>query len=206
MTEMEKALAGKIYDPADESLEKIKVKARSLCTIFNSTPESEEEKRNKLIKEIIPNQKNNCYFQGPVYVDFGCNIFLGNNFYANFNFTALDCAPIKIGDNVLFGPNCQLLTPMHSLVSKERLQYLKEDGITYTDKEYAKPITIEDNCWFCGGVIIISGVKVGHDSVIGAGSVVTKDIPPYSLAVGNPAKVIRKITESDSIYLKKELF
>lgn len=206
MSEKEKMLKGMIYDSSDSELIKLRCEVRDLLTLFNSTKESDFETKNSLFKKIIPNQKENCYVQGPLYVDYGCNVYLGKNFYANFNFTALDCSPIIIGDNVFFGPNCQLVTPMHSLLASEREQYLKEDGLTYSDKEYSKKITIEDNCWICAGVIVIGGVKISHDCVIGAGSVVTKNIPANSLVVGNPARVIRTITEKDSIYLKKELF
>ena len=116
----------------------------------------------------------------------------------NFNFTCLDCAPVKIGCNVFMGPNVSLLTPMHPFRFQERNIYKREDGV-YTDREYAKPITIGDNCWLAGNVTVCGGVTIGSGSVIGAGSVVTRDIPSGVLAAGNPCRVIREITEEDRL-------
>ena len=113
-----------------------------------------------------------------------------------FNFTCLDVCEIHIGDNVMIGPNVTLATPMHPLLPEERNIRKREDGSFY-NLEYAKPITIKDNCWLASNVVVCGGVSIGEGCVIGAGSVVTRDIPPYSLAAGNPCRVIRKITEKD---------
>ena len=123
---------------------------------------------------------------------------IGANSYANFNFTCVDCCPVTIGANVFMGPNVSLLTPMHPLRWQDRNQYQKQNG-TLTDKEYARPITIGDNCWIAGNVTICGGVTIGEGCVIGAGSVVTRDIPANSLAVGVPCRVIREITEEDAL-------
>lgn len=205
MTEREKMLSGKIYDSSDKELSSLRATAHKLCKLYNDTLEEEEEKRKKILNELIPNRREGVYLQGPIYFDYGINIAMGKNCYANFNFTVLDCCPVNIGDDVMIGPNVSLLTPMHPFLPEERNIKQRPDGTLYDD-EYAKPITIGKNCWLAGNVTVIGGVTIGEGSVIGAGSVVTKDIPKNSLAAGNPCRVIRKITGSDSIKLKKELF
>ena len=144
------------------------------------------------------------YIQGPVQFDYG-NTTFGKECYANFNLTVLDVCPVTIGDRVFFGPNCSLVTPLHPYCKEERCFKRKEDGTVY-DLEYGKPITIGSDCWLASNVVVCAGVTIGEGCVIGAGSVVTRDIPPNSLAAGNPCRVIREITEADSVYLKKELF
>lgn len=205
MTEYEKMCIGKIYDPNDAYLIELKFKAHRLNIEYNRTLDEESEKREKILDELLPNRKEGTYLQGPVYFDYGINTSVGKNFYANFNFTCDDCAKVTIGDNVFLGPNVSILTPMHPFLPEERNPYIRKDGVQ-TDKEYAKPIKICDNTWICGNVTIIGGVTIGEGCVIGAGSVVTRDIPPHSLAVGNPCRVIRQISEKDSIKYKKELF
>ena len=203
MNELEKMLAGKIYDPNEPDLSKLRRDAHNKCLDFNKLKDG-DPKKIEMIREMFPNAKE-LYLQGPIYFDYICNTTFGEFCYANFNFFVIDCCPVKIGNNVFFGPNVSILTPMHPYLAEERNIYLREDG-EYTDKEYAKPITIEDNVWVCGNVTILGGVTIGHDSVIGAGSVVTRDIPSGVLAFGNPCRVIRKLTKEDSIYLKKELW
>lgn len=205
MTEQEKMLAGKIYDCSDETLGKLRLKAHKLSQHYNNVFEDEEELRRSIIKELVPNQGKGTYLQGPVYFDYGVFTTFGEKCYANFNFTVLDTCPVTIGDNVYFGPNCTLATPMHPFRWQERNMKEKADGTLYDD-EYGKPITIGSNCWIASNVVITGGVTIGEGCVIGAGSVVTKDIPANSLAVGNPCRVIREITEEDSIQYKKELF
>lgn len=143
--------------------------------------------------------------QGPIQFDYGVNTVFGTNCFVNFNFVVLDCCPVVIGNDVFFGPNCTLASPIHPLLIEERKIKLKEDGTAY-DIEYAAPIVIEDGCWLASNVTVCGGVTIGKDAVIGAGSVVTRDIPAGTFAAGNPCKVIRKITEEDSITLKKELY
>ena len=205
MTEKEKMLAGKIYDPSDKELENLRIKAHRLSKEYNDTFENEEEKRNKILDRLLPNRKKGTYLQGPVQFDYGVFTSVGENFYANFNLTVLDSCPVNIGDNVLIGPNVSIMTALHPLRYQDRNIKVKEDGTLYDD-EYAKPITIGNNCWIASGVIITGGVTIGNGCVIGAGSVVTRDIPDNCLAAGNPCKVIRKITENDDINLKRELF
>ena len=204
MQEIEKMLAGLIYDPADQELTELRQKAHRLSKEYNDRLETDEE-RVRLLDELIPNKGVNVYLQGPVQFDYGCFTTIGDNSYANFNFTCLDCCPVKIGSNVFMGPNVSLLTPVHPLRYQDRNIYERKDGVN-TDKEYAKPITIGDNCWIAGNVTVCGGVTIGNGSVIGAGSVVTHNIPDGVFAAGVPCKVIREITEADSLENHPELF
>lgn len=204
MTEKEKMLAGKIYDPTDEELVSLRVKAHKLSQQYNNTFEDEAADRKKILDELLPCRGKGTYLQGPVYFDYGIFTTMGENCYANFNFTVLDTCPVSIGDNVFFGPNCTIATPVHPFRWQERNIKYKEDGTAYDD-EYGKPVKIGSNCWIASNVVIAGGVNIGEGCVIGAGSVVTRDIPANSLAVGNPCRVIRSITEEDSVKYRKEL-
>ena len=198
MTEKEKMLAGQLYDPRDTELTALMIKARKLARRYNQTDEDESEQRNAILSELLPNSPDLPSLQAPIYFDYGCNTTFGKFSGANFNFTCLDVCPVHIGDNVMIGPNVTLATPMHPLLPEERNVRQREDGSFY-NLEYAKPITIEDNCWLASNVVVCGGVTIGEGSVIGAGSVVTRDIPPHSLAAGNPCRVIRNLTEADRI-------
>ena len=191
MTEKEKMLAGKLYDSSDAELSALRRAAHKNCRLYNALDEDDPE-RERLLDAILPNHVAGVYLQGPVQFDYGIFTTMGENTYANFNFTCLDCAPVSIGKNVFFGPNVSLLTPMHPIRWQERNQFVKADG-TLGDQEYAKPITIGDNCWIAGSVTICGGVTIGEGSVIGAGSVVTRDIPPNVVAAGIPCRVIKNI-------------
>lgn len=195
MTEREKMLAGMLYDPSDTELAELRKKAHALSTKYNMLTEDDPE-RGKIVSELVPNMGKRGFVQGPVQFDYGVFTEIGDNFYANFNLTVLDCCKVTIGDNVMIGPNVSILTPVHPLCWQDRNMRFKPDGSPY-DLEYAKPITIGSNCWIAGNVTICGGVTIGSGSVIGAGSVVTRDIPENSLAVGNPCRVIREITEAD---------
>lgn len=198
MTEKEKMLAGVLYDPADEELLALRQKAHALSKRYNDTLETQAEEREDILDQLLPNRGKNVYLQGPVQFDYGCFTSIGEHTYVNFNLTCLDCAPVRIGANVFMGPNVSILTPVHPMRWQERNIYRREDGVL-TDRECARPITIEDNCWISGNVTICGGVTVGSGSVIGAGSVVTRDIPAGVFAAGNPCRVIREITEADRI-------
>lgn len=201
MTEHEKMLMGwTIYDPFTENMPEERTKAHKLCKLYNDTFETETEKREKILDELLPNRGEGVYLQGPIYFDFGVNTYIGKGSYANFNFTVLDEGKITIGENVFIGPNVSLLTAIHPLRYQERNSFFNEKTGVVTNLEYTKPITIGDNCWIAASVTICGGVTIGEGSVIGAGSVVTKDIPANSLAAGNPCRVIRQITEADNIF------
>ena len=203
MTEKEKMLAGMIYDPVDSELVSLRNKAHKLCLEYNNTPEENVDKRQEILKNMGVLLGKNVNLQGPIYFDYGCFISIGDYSFANFNFTVLDTCPVIIGKNVFIGTGVSIVTPLHPLRYQERNVYLSEKGYI-TDKEYGKPITIEDNCWIASNVTICGGVTIGEGSVIGAGSVVVRSIPKNSLAAGNPCRVIREITEEDSIRYKKK--
>ena len=198
MSEKEKMLAGMLYDASDPELVELLVKARKLARRYNMTDEDEVDKKEAILRELLPNSENLPGMQAPVWFDYGCNTTFGKFCATNFNFTCLDVCPVHIGDNVLIGPNVTIATPMHPLVAEERNVRQREDGSYYT-LEYAKPITIGDSCWLAANVTVCGGVTIGEGCVIGAGSIVTKDIPPHSLAAGNPCRVIRTITDEDRI-------
>ena len=198
MTEKEKMLAGSIYDPSDDELLTLRKRAHELCKRYNDTLESDAAEREAILAELLPNRGEGAYLQGPIYFDYGVFTTVGKNFYANFNFTVLDVCPVTIGDNVFIGPNVSLLAPKHPMRWQERNAYVNALG-RVTDKEYGAPITIGDNCWIAGNVTILAGVTIGSGSVIGAGSVVVKDIPCNVFAAGNPCRVIRPITDKDSV-------
>ena len=196
MTEKEKMLAGLLYDPADEELRALRTLAHSLSKQYNDTEDGEEQKREAILDRLLPKRGEDVYLQGPLQFDYGCFTEIGARTYANFNFLCLDCAPVRIGADVFFGPDVSLLTPVHPMRWQERNLFRRADGVL-TDLEYAKPITIGDKCWIAGNVTVCGGVSIGSGSVIGAGSVVTRDIPAGVFAAGNPCRVIREITEAD---------
>lgn len=187
----EKMLKGEFYNPVDKELTELRIKSNKLCLEYNSLPEG-NPRREEILKELGIKLGKNVFLRGPIYFDYGCFTSIGDYSYANFNLTILDVCPVKIGNNVFIGSGVSILTPLHPLEYKERNAYLNEEG-KLTNKEYGKPVTIEDNCWIGSNVTILPGVTIGSGCVIGAGSVVTKSISENSLAVGNPAREIRKI-------------
>lgn len=204
MTETEKMLAGKIYDSADPELASRRHECDRLLKIFNNAPWGSKEGRQAL-NELFPDHGECLSIRGPVYVDYGNNTHFGRYVYANFNLTILDTCPVYIGDYTLFGPNCAIYTPLHPMHPESRLPYINDRG-DITDKEYGAPVHIGSNCWFGGNVIVLPGVTIGDNCVIGAGSVVTHDIPSDSFACGNPCVVKRKITDADRLENHPELF
>ncbi|NLM22302.1 MAG: sugar O-acetyltransferase [Peptococcaceae bacterium] len=182
-SEKEKMLAGDPYYAGDGELVKERGHAKNLTFEFNHTKPDEQEKRQAILKQLIKAKKGAFHIEAPFNCDYGYNIEVGENFYANFGCIILDCNKVCIGDNVLFGPNVQIYTAGHPVDPGERL----------TGLEFAKPISIGNNVWVGGGSIICPGVKVGNNVTIGAGSVVTKDIPDNVLAAGNPCRIIRNL-------------
>lgn len=205
MTEKGKMFKGLIYNPFNEGMPEERQKAHELCQKYNATPEHDTETRNAILKELMPDNGEGVYLQGPIQFDFGTHIKMGNNSYANFNFLVLDENTVTIGDNVFIGPNCSIYTPIHPLCHEDRNAFYDEEN-NYTAYEYSAPVVIGDNCWLGGNVTILPGVTIGEGCVIGAGSVVTKNIPPHCLAFGNPCKPAREITEKDRLSNKPELF
>ncbi|MFS4085864.1 sugar O-acetyltransferase [Aerococcus urinaeequi] len=188
-SEKDKMLAGKIYDANyDQELVAARVDAKELCYDFNHARPSEEAKRQGIIRQLLGKTGNQFEITGPFYCDYGFNIEIGENFYANHNLVILDGAKVAFGDNVFVAPDCGFYTAGHPLDADRRNKGL----------EYAEPITVGNNVWFGGGVKVMPGVTIGDGTVIGGGSVVTKDIPANMIAVGNPCKPIREITEADA--------
>ncbi|MBW9146559.1 sugar O-acetyltransferase [Clostridium sp. CM028] len=196
MKEEEKIFAGRLFDARTKELRDIKHKAHILCQKFNLLEEYDES-RLPIIKEFIGKIGEKYYFQGPIQFNYGCHTFIGENFFANFNTTILDDGKIYIGNNVMFGPNVSLMASSHPLISEERSAMKYMDGHV-SMSEYAKEIYIGNNVWIACNVVVCGGVHIGNNAVIGAGSVVTKDIPDNYIAYGNPCKPIRLITEKDS--------
>ena len=206
MTETERMLSGKLYDPGDPALAALRREAHILCQRYNLLAEDEEAARADILRQLLPEHGENLYLQGPIQFDYGRFTTFGANCYANFNLTVLDCCPVVIGDNVFFGTNVSLLTPIHPLRWQERNLFLHPERGELTDREYAAPITIGSSVWIAGSVTVTGGVTIGSGSVIGAGSVVTRDVPENVLAFGSPCRVIRPITEADRLSLRPELF
>lgn len=181
-SEKEKMLSGEYYYAYDEELVRERDYAKNLTYKFNQTRPTEKEKRQEILKQLII-AKGSIHIEAPFNCDYGYNIEVGENFYANYGCTILDVNKVKIGDNVLLAPNVQIYTATHPTEPIERL----------TGKEYAESIVIGSNVWVGGGTIICPGVKIGDNVTIGAGSVVTKDIPDKVIAAGNPCRVIKSI-------------
>lgn len=189
MTEREKMIDGKVYNPVDEALEADRINAKTLCRDYNNLSPADTAAQEAIIKKLIGKTDGGCIITAPFWCDYGYNIECGENFYSNHNLVILDCAKVVFGKNVFVGPNCGFYTACHPIDSKQRNALI----------EFAKPITVGDNVWFGGGVTVVPGVTIGSDVVIGAGSVVVKDIPSGVVAAGNPCRVIRKITEQDKL-------
>lgn len=182
MTEKEKMLLGEMYNPADAELAAERLHARRLCKAIHDTDPGNVRERDILFRKLIQ-AKGSLLIESPFFCDYGYNIQVGKNFFANFNCVFLDVMPIHIGNNVLLGPGVHIYTATHPTNPQERLTFL----------ESAKPVIIGNNVWIGGGAIICPGVTIGDNCTIGAGSVVTKDIPANSIAVGNPCEVIKSI-------------
>lgn len=202
MTEYQKMLSGQWYDSADQELLQLRSHARRLVREFNNTPEHNGAKRTALLKQLFGSVKDNIGIEGQLAVDYGTNTHIGSNFFANFRLTLLDCAKITIGDNCMFGPNVSIVTPIHPLDAQDRKVWIADDG-TMHNYEKALPVTIGNNVWLATGVIVNGGVTIGDNVVIGSGSVVTRDIPPNVIAMGNPCRVLRAITDQDKATFNK---
>lgn len=182
-TERDKMVNGENYDPTDSQLAGDRTNARRLARQYNATTETEHTNRTKLLKELFGSLGNQITIEPSFRCDYGYNIHVGENFYANFNCVILDVCEVRIGDNCFIAPGVHIYTATHPLDPYERTS-----GV-----EYGKPVTIGDNAWIGGGAIINPGVTIGHNVVIGSGAVITKNIPSNVVVGGNPAKVIKEI-------------
>ena len=198
MTFLEKMKNGELYDcsfdAVPEELNKKLYERKELIHDFNMSRPSEVEYRDKIIRKVFAEVGNNCYIEPPFHANWGCNMHVGNNFYSNFNLTVVDDVDIYIGDNVMIAPNVVIATGTHPICPK-----LREKGY-----QYNLPVHIGNRVWIGAGTIILPGVTIGDDSVIGAGSVVTKNIPSGVVAVGNPCRVLREINEHDYEYYHED--
>ncbi len=194
-SEKSKMLSGKPYKAFDSELFKERQNAKELIFTFNSSRPNEINERNELLKKLLGKTGNTFFIELPFRCDYGYNIEIGDNFYSNYNLVILDCAKVTFGDNVLIGPNVGIYTAGHPLDYEKRNQ----------EYEYALPINIGNNVWIGGNVVINPGISIGDNSVIGSGSIVTKNIPNNVIAVGNPCKALREINENDKLYYYKNL-
>ena len=195
MSNKDKMHTGELYLPGDVEI----MKEQQICLDklydYNMTRPTESEKRQELLKEMFAEIGEDCYIEPPFHANWGGkHVHFGKCVYANFNFTAVDDTHIYVGDYTMFGPNVILATAGHPILPK-----LRQEAY-----QYNMPVHIGKNCWLGAGVIVLPGVTIGDNTVIGAGSVVTKDIPSGVIAVGNPCKVMRKITEEDKLNLKED--
>jgi len=180
LTERQKMLAGELYDALDAELVAARGRARDLCQALNATREAEQAERRRILRELFGKGGDSVWMQPPFFCDYGTNIELGERVFFNFNCVVLDVCRVRIGSFTLFGPAVQIYTPMHPMDAARRRK-----------QEYGKPVEIGDDVWVGGGAIILPGVRIGARAVIGAGSVVTRDVPEGMFAAGNPCRVIR---------------
>ncbi|MCI0461742.1 MAG: sugar O-acetyltransferase [Gemmataceae bacterium] len=181
-SEREKMLAGELYDPLDAELVRARNRARDLCQDLNATREDQQDERRRILRELFGSGGADVWMQPPFFCDYGSNILLGKKCFFNFNCVVLDVCLVTIDDHTLFGPAVQIYTATHPLDAELRRK-----------QEFGRPVEIGSDVWVGGGAIICPGVKVGSRSVIGAGSVVTRNIPEGVFAAGNPCRVIREL-------------
>lgn len=183
MTEREKALSGMLYSPKDAELRKLHLRVKKLFGKYNSLCPSNEKRQNKLIKKILGSTGENIRVQPPFYCDYGVNISVGENFFANYGCTILDVNRVTIGKNCMLAPHVCIYSATHPVRAEER----------YLGVELGLPVTIGDNCWIGGNAVILPGVTLGNNVVVGAGAVVTKSFGDNVVIAGNPAKIIKQL-------------
>ena len=204
MHEEDRIKEGILFKPGDPELVAMKLKTHNLNVDYNQTYEHETEKRQAILEEMLGEFGEGSFIQGPMHFHYGSHTKIGKRFFGNFNLMIQDDTSVTIGDDVNFGPNVTIVTPVHPMLPNERKMLLDKDGNPgrYC---YAKPVKIGNNCWFGANVVVCPGVTIGDDCVIGAGSVVTRDIPPMTFAAGNPCRVIRELGPEDSMRHKPEI-
>lgn len=189
-TELNRMLSGKLYHASDKELTALALKGRLLMEKFNQTSMVDRQERAKILNEMLKSVGEGCWIETPFYIDYGSNTTIGKNFYANHGCTLLDVAPITIGDNVMLGPNVSVYTAGHPI----------DGAVRQSGLEFGKSITIEDGCWIGGSAVINPGVTIGSNSIVASGAVVTKDVPENVIVGGNPARIIREISQADKKY------
>ncbi len=195
MTTRERMQSGKLYFCTDEEIAKEQLECLEILYDYNHTRPSESQKREQILKNLLAEIGENCYIEPPLHANWGKYTHFGNNVYANFNLTLVDDTDIFVGDNVMFGPNVIIATAGHPV----------DPPLREKVAQFNIPVRIGKNVWIGAGAIVLPGVTIGDHSVIGAGSVVTKDIPPNVVAVGNPCRVLREINDRDKEYYYKYL-
>ena len=202
--EEKKILEGKLFCPGDPDLKAIKLVTHNKCVDYNKTKEDEVEVRKEILKDMFASLGEGSFLQGPIAIHYGVHTTIGKRFFGNFNLTIQDDALVTIGDDCNFGPNVTIVTPVHPMIASERKLLRTKEG-ELKRLCYAKPVTIGHDNWFGANVVVCPGVTIGSNCVIGAGSVVTRDIPDNSFAAGVPCRVIREIGEQDSMKYKPEI-
>jgi maltose O-acetyltransferase len=200
MSEEEKIFRGELFETNVPELASMKRKAHRLSQEFNSLYEDDSERRLEILHEMLAHFGEETTVFGPIHFHYGCHTSIGDHCFINFNFTVQDDALVTIGDWTRFGPNVTIVTPLHPMVAEERRHLKLKDG-TKRCMIWAKPVTIGSDCWFGANVTVCPGVTIGDGCVIGAGSVVTRDIPAGTFAAGVPARVIRTITDAESVQM-----
>lgn len=198
LTEEERIFAGELFASEEPELIQKKLKAHRLSQEYNNLFEEDTVTRDTILRELLGDIGEGTFMLGPIHFHYGCHTRIGAHCFMNFNFTVQDDARVTIGDHNNFGPNVTIVTPMHPMLGEERRGLVCSDGIERF-LCYAKPVVIGNDCWFGANVVVCPGVTIGDNCVIGAGSVVTRSIPANSFAAGVPCRVIREITEEDSI-------
>lgn len=193
-----------LFCPGDPERRAVKLRAHNLNTEYNLTFEDETEKRAQILQKLVGTLGEGSFLQGPIYFHYGIHTHIGKRFFGNFNLTIQDDGEVIIGDDCSFGPNVTIVTPIHPMLPGERRAILNKDGEP-KHMCYARPVHIGNDCWLGANVVVCPGVTIGDNCVIGAGSVVTRDVPPNSFAAGNPCRVIRTITEADSMIHKPDI-
>lgn len=204
MNEEAKIFRGELFAPGAPELRELKLRSHKLSARYSQSFEDEVELRSQILSEVLAEFGEGSFIQGPLFLHYGIHTRIGKRNFFNYNLTIQDDALVVIGNDNNFGPNLTIVTPLHPMLSQERRCLYEQDG-TAKHLCYAKGVTIGNDCWFGANVVVCPGVTIGDNCVIGAGSVVTKDVPSNMFAAGSPCRVIREITEADSMKNKPEI-